>query len=253
MREFADILEQCLRDMESGASSLDECLARHPGHAAQLEPLLRTVSRVRKGNEIRPTPVLKARARARLTLHMQSHPRNAVRSAFTFQRFAAGLIALLLAVLVTGTAYAQGALPGNALYGWKLASEKAWRMISPDSVQTDLLIANRRINEMNKTADDPGRRAQALEGYREVTTRLESELDKETLDRILPPIDSFDDLSGLFTPVPGSDEDKGKDKDKDKTKTPHGKDPKATPPSMPKNPTKQPKIIPTIEVPPPVN
>ena len=138
MNRFDEILQQCLDDLAGGASTLDECLARHPEHAAQLEPLLRTVSRFHQGREVRPSPAFKARARAKLTLHMQAHPRKVKYSIFSFRKLAAALAALLMTFLVTGTVYAQGALPGDALYSWKLVSEDAWRLVSPDSVRTDL-------------------------------------------------------------------------------------------------------------------
>jgi len=192
MSQIDDILEQCLNDLASGASSLEECLTRHPEHAAQLEPFLRAASRIEAGMQVRPSPAFKARARAKLTLHMQSHPRRTLRSGFNFRRLAAGLIALVLAFLATGTVYAQGALPGDAFYGWKLASENAWRAFSSNLVDTDLRIANRRINEINATADDPKRREQAVEGYREVWTRLEAELDNDRpKDRSLSPPSRF--------------------------------------------------------------
>jgi hypothetical protein len=51
------------------------------------------------------------------------------------------------------------------------------------------LIANRRIDELNAVAGDPLRSALALAAYQEVLTRLQSELDAETLEQILPSID----------------------------------------------------------------
>ena len=262
MSQIDDILEQCLRDIAAGASSLEECLARHPEHAAQLEPLLRTALRVETGGQVRPSPAFKARARAKLTLHMQAHPRRKMYFGFNVRQLAAGFIALLLAFLATGTVYAQGALPGDALYSWKLASENAWRLVSPNSVNTDFAIANRRIEEINATANDPKRRAQALEGYRAVKIRLQLELDDETLDRILPPIDVTDDYPILpsftptTTPTPnsngnGNSDGIGNGNGNNGNGNGNGKDPKPTHP--PTGPTRKPKLIPTIEVPPPVN
>jgi len=244
MSEIDDILEKCLRDLVTGASSPEECLARYPEHAAQLEPLLLTASRVATGRKVRPSPAFKARARATLTLHMQANPHRVVRPSFNFRRLAAGLAALVLALLATGTVYAQGSLPGDSLYRWKLASERAWRLVSPDTVNTDFAIANRRINELNATANDPTRRAQALEGYREVRERLKSEIDAETLENILPSADSFDNPD-LLTPSPNSNGNGNG--------TPHTKEPKPTHQTVPIGPTKKPKLIPTIEVPPPIN
>jgi hypothetical protein len=258
MKRFEDVLHQCLDELQDGVSTLDECLARHPEHAAQLEPLLRTAARIRKGGMIQPSPAFKARARARLTLHMQAHPRRVTHSIFSFRKLAAGLTALLLAFLVTGTVYAQEALPGDTLYSWKLASESAWRLVSPSSVRTDFVIANRRIEEINATVNDPNRRAQALEGYKAVKNRLESELDREILENILPQVEELDDYPDDILPtiVPptatsspsssgngnGNGNGNGKGNGNGNGNG-NDKDPK---------PTRQPKIIPTIEVPPPV-
>src|SRR6185503_7899046 len=160
MTEFEQVLDECLYDLEQGASNVDECLARHPGHAAQLKPVLLIADRFEQGLAIEPSPAFRARARARLTLHMQAYPRRkSSRSGFAFWRLVTSLAMLLLALLATGTVYAQGALPGDLFYGWKLTSENAWRAVSPDPVHTDLTIANRRIDEMNAVASDPVRSA----------------------------------------------------------------------------------------------
>jgi hypothetical protein len=189
MTEFEQVLEQCLDDLEQGASNVDQCLARHPRHAAQLRPVLLTAAGLEQGRVVEPSAAFKARARAKLTLHMQAHPRQSVYSGFTFWRLATSLAMILLALLATGTVYAQSALPGDLFYEWKLASERAWRAVSPDPIRTDLAIANRRIDELNAVAHDPLLSALALEGYQEVLTRLEAELDAETLEQILPRIE----------------------------------------------------------------
>lgn len=137
---------------------------------------------------------------------------------FTFRKFAASLTALVVAFLAAGTACAQSALPGDAFYPWKLAGEKVWRMTSPDPIQTDIAIMNRRMDEMNAVADDPARKAQALAGYIEVATRLASELDAERLQEVLP--------------MPVSTE-------------------KPSPAIPTLTPARPPKILPTIEIPPP--
>jgi hypothetical protein len=101
-----------------------------------------------------------------------------------------GLAAVLLALLVTGTAYAQSTLPGDALYGWKLASEDAWRAVSADPVETDLVIAERRVNELTVVGDDPALRAQTLESYFETVARLRSQTGTEDEPRITQTLDS---------------------------------------------------------------
>jgi hypothetical protein len=182
-------LDEYLDDLEQGASNVDEYLARHPKHAAQLKPILLITEGLEQGRVLEPSPAFKARARAKLTLHMQAHPRRSTRVGFAFWQLATSLAMIVLTMLVVGTAYAQSALPGDLFYSWKLASERAWRAVSPDPINTDLAIANRRIDEMNAVANDPVRSVLALEGYQEVLTRLQSELDAETLKQILPQIE----------------------------------------------------------------
>lgn len=209
MNDFDEILDRCLSDLSKGASTLDECLLRHPEHAIQLRPLLQTALHLERGGSVRPSDAFKAVARTKLTLHMQAHPRRNMGIQSHFWKYAAVCAALILALLVTGTAYAQNSLPGDLFYEWKLTSEHAWRTISPDPVRTDIAIANRRINEMNAVADDPVRKAQALENYLEVVNRLEGELDAEVLHQILPIIEPIDAEAPGETnlPIQTSEED----------------------------------------------
>ena len=244
MTDFEQILEECLDDLQQGASNVDECLARHPRHALQLRPILLTAERLEEGRAIRPSAVFKARARAKLTQHMHAHPRKGALFNFTLMQLAASLAIIVLALLATGTTYAQSALPGDSLYQWKLASERVWRAVSPHPFETDIAIANRRIEEMNALADDPIRKALALEGYQEVLTRLEAELDAETLKQILPVIEveqqSIEDsVQPITTPLPGV------------TVTPQPASTDALLPTLPNiPPTSIPKVIPTIQIPP---
>ncbi|KAA0272623.1 MAG: hypothetical protein DPW18_16740 [Chloroflexi bacterium] len=240
MTDFDEILDRCLSDLMSGASTLDECLLRHPEHSARLKPFLQTAIRLHQGVDIHPSAVFRAQARARLSRHMLAHPRRGAWTNFTIWRFAAALAVLVLALLSSGTAYAQTALPGDPFYEWKLASERAWRAISPDPLKTDIAIANRRIDEINAVADDPVRRAQALEGYLEVLVRLKSELDAETLQQILPAVDPVEPAG---QPVPTSLPDGSRTPQPEAVNTPLPSYPEVVPTNIP-NP------IPTIVVPP---
>ena len=258
--EFEQVLEQCLGELEGGASTVDECLRRHPEYAAQLQPVLLIAATLEQGRALEPSPAFKARGRAKLTLHMQAHPRRSAGSGFSFWRLATSLAILMLALLATGTVYAQRALPGDRFYEWKLLSERAWRAVSPDPVRTDLVIANRRIDEMNAVASDPIRSALALEGYQEVLTRLQSELDAETLQQVLPGIEV--EQESIVTPeqiiptlplnptettplptLPGLP--------LDATATPGPNGLQTTLPNLPETiATKVPEIITTVEIPP---
>jgi hypothetical protein len=205
MKEFEKVLQECLHDLEQGASNVDDCLYRHPQHAGQLEPILLTSTYLARAGTARPSNAFKARVRTRLIQQLRAHPRarKASRSGFMFMRMAVGLAVVLLALLTAGTVYAQGALPGEAFYAWKLASENAWRAISADPVKTDFAIAERRVDELIAVSDDPILYPQALEAYLEVAARLKSEIDAETEAHILEVLDSqVEELnqSGILLP-----------------------------------------------------
>ena len=254
MTEFEQALDACLHDLEQGASNVDQCLARHPRHAAQLKPILLLTEAFEQGRAIEPSPAFKARTRAKLTLHMQAHPRRSAQAGFAFWRFATNLVMVVLAFLAAGTVYAQSALPGDLFYDWKLASENVWRVVSPDPISTDLAIAQRRMDEMHAVANDPVRSALALEGYQEVLTRLQAELDAETLEQILPqleieqePIENPEQLiptlpvSPTGTSIPALP--------LDATARPNNTT-NTLVPSLPVIfPTERPQIIPTVEIP----
>jgi hypothetical protein len=90
---------------------------------------------------------------------------------------------LLFALIMTNTVFAQGALPGDSLYNWKLTSERVWRIVSTDPLGTDLQLSNRRINEYVAVGNDETRRARVLVSFNELLTRFKS--DSNDQDRIL--------------------------------------------------------------------
>ncbi len=172
-------LEDCLDRLARG-ESLEDCLARHPEHSAQLRPLLEASARLeRSAGAISPSPAFRAAARTRLHAHMRTNPRR--KPAFAFGvlapawRLAFTLLVFAALFAVSGTVLAQSALPGGPLYGWKLASEQAWRAFSPDPLAADLVLAERRKQELLALHADPAARAVALQGYRLVLVRIEQQ------------------------------------------------------------------------------
>jgi hypothetical protein len=197
MSQFENVLQECLRDLEQGGSNLEECLRRYPKHAAQLEPILLASASLARGREARLSLAFKARVRKRLVQQMYAHPRRLARPTFGFihrtaplVRLAASLAAVLLVLLAAGTVYAQRALPGEAFYAWKIASENAWRLVSPDPLGTDLAIAERRLDELIAVRNSPALQAQTLAAYLELTARLRAQLDPENEARILDVLDA---------------------------------------------------------------
>ena len=162
MNEFETIFDESWSQIESGEASVDEVLARHPEHRAQLGPLLQAASKLAGTKEIAsPSPGFRARNRMQLNKYMHENPQMK-RVSPLFWRMTITLVSLFLAFIVSGTVFAQSALPGDAFYDWKRSSESAWRIVSPDRLGTELTMANRRAHELVASSNEIGR-ARALE------------------------------------------------------------------------------------------
>ncbi len=167
-------LEDCLAQLASGKATLEECLARYPEHAPELRRLLTAVYRLEAGRAVLLSPAAKARGRARLMAHMRAHPRGrpATVPPLTL-RLATGVAIAVFVFLSTGTAFAQTALPGDALYGWKIASERVWRAVQTDPLTADLALADRRAYEWVRVVSGNPEAAQlALQGYQRALADL---------------------------------------------------------------------------------
>lgn len=202
-----DVLEDCLDQLSAGASTLDECLVRHPGHGSQLKTLLQTALFLKLGREVRPLEDFKIRARINLTQFMRFNPRLRQRARPLLIQAAATMTVLLMALFVTGTVRAQSALPGDEFYTWKRASEQVWRAVSLDAVATDIILSNRRASEWIAVANDPLLSESAKAGYFEVLNRFLSENNAQAYGRLLPDLYKQHDLldhAGLSTPGTGS-------------------------------------------------
>lgn len=194
MNEFEVILEECVDQIASDESSLEECLARYPQYSAQLEPILFTAMMLREeGREVRPSPFLRASIRADLSRAKEDNPRRKRGLPVFFWRMALNIAVLMFALVMTNTAFAQGALPGESLYNWKLASENLWRTVTVDPLGTDLKISERRIDEYVAVSKDETRRAEVLTGYNRLLVRFREEQDTNDKARILNVLKSQQD------------------------------------------------------------
>jgi hypothetical protein len=193
MNDFDEILEECLDKIASGESTLEECLARNPKEAAELEPYLRSVERLQRGKAVTPSPLFAARLRSELMQKMQATPPPKRRLPVFFRQMALNLGVLFLMFALVSTAFAQGSVPGETLYGVKLASESVWRVLTTDPVGTDLEIANRRVNEYVEVSRDEVRRARVLTGYHDVMVRFQNQADEQEKARILQVLKSQQD------------------------------------------------------------
>jgi hypothetical protein len=183
--DLETILDTCLNQIEEGKTSVDECLARFPEHANQLKPLLLAATTLARGREVVPDPRYRARARAKLSIYMQQHPQHK-RISPIFWRFTIGLVTVILLFVASGTTFAQGALPGDALYNWKLTSESVWRITSRDQLGVDLALSNRRMYELIDVSSDQGRRARAVDNYEKLLIQFSTETNEKDQQRIVP-------------------------------------------------------------------
>ncbi len=183
--DLETILDTCLCQIEDGESNIDECLARYPEHAKELKPLLMAATKLSRGREVVPDPSYKARTRTQLNVYMQQYPQRK-RVSPIFWRFAIVFVTVITLFLVSGTAFAQGALPGDAFYDWKLTSEGVWRFTSSDPLGVDISLSNRRVNELVVVSGNQARRAQAIENYQKLLIKFSTEQDAIKRERILP-------------------------------------------------------------------
>ena len=192
MNELELALDDCLQRMMGGAS-LSDCLSRYPGRAAELKPMLEVAVGMARGQDIRPWRSYKIRARSRLMDYWQAHPRK--RSVFSplALRLTSAIAVALAILMLAGTAYAQNALPGQPFYGWKVASEKAWRAVAPNQVAVDLSIANRRADELTAVVQQRGgmdRQEQALQDYYQSLQQLQSDANPSDQGQIMQALEA---------------------------------------------------------------
>ncbi len=180
------ILEDCLVRLANGSSTVEDCLVRHIEHAVHLKPYLQTASLLYLGRTVKPSSTFIAYTRDALFQYMGTNPRQPrmIVSMPMIRRAALTFVVLVAALLVTGTASAQSALPGQPLYNWKRTSEQIWRVLSPNTVATDIALANRRLNEWIAVANDPSLNVSAQNNYQAALSRLGFVDDEESLPLI---------------------------------------------------------------------
>ena len=183
--DLETILDTCLYQIEEGESSVEECLARYPEHAAQLQPLLKAATKLARAREVVPDPSYKLRARSQLNAYMQQYPQRK-RVSPVFWRFAITFVTVMMLFLASGTAFAQQALPGDALYNWKLTSEHIWRYTSSDQLGYDIALSNRRMNELLVVSGDETRRDWAIQNYETLLVKFRNAESEHDRARILP-------------------------------------------------------------------
>jgi hypothetical protein len=193
-KKFNDILDRCVDRVLKG-ETIERCLADNPDYAAELRPLLEVAVMARQTAGIAPRPEFKEEARRRLLAAMAADPvrvRKESRRMVFHPRWvvAFGVIGALL-LSTGGTALAStNALPGDALYSVKIATENVRLAVTSDENKAEVyaVLANRRVEEIVQLTakDEP-----ALIDY--ATGRLTA-----ALDNIVSVAEDRDESPSLF-------------------------------------------------------
>jgi hypothetical protein len=146
---FEHALEECLTRMRLEGATPEECLAQYPQFRLELAPLLIAAQDLGTLDSLEPRPEFRSQTRARLISHMRANPRRRETwyGSLAF-KYAASLALLFVTLAATGTALAQNALPGDTLFGWKLASERIWYSLHRDPLDADIYLSGRRVTEI---------------------------------------------------------------------------------------------------------
>ncbi|MHB8573864.1 MAG: DUF5667 domain-containing protein, partial [Dehalococcoidia bacterium] len=159
-RELADALAASIDAVQRGVTSVDDCLARYPHLATELQPLLLTSVRLHTAVRSQPSEAARLRARgaflstaAGLQGAVTPHPlvRRRAWLAFAPAAMAAALFAVI-AIPVIGT-MDTSAVPGDWNYSFKRATERVRLALTTDSSDRRMLrleFARRRLNEIEK-------------------------------------------------------------------------------------------------------
>jgi hypothetical protein len=175
-REFENILNECLDRVIKG-EDIEACLARHPEHAAELEPLLRTALETKMAAAIKPRPEFRQRAGNEFQAAIREMPSKGHRSSFRWQLRWVIPVAIIVVLLTAGAGTvfaAANSLPDSPLYPVKLATESVHLAFTPSAEGKAELYArfvDYRVEEIVKMAEKGN--ADQIE---KVTERMNSQL-----------------------------------------------------------------------------
>lgn len=148
------LLNECVERMRRGETA-DQCLARYPDNAAELEPLLKTVLSLNSVSELRARPQFRAYAKAQVLATVRGRAKGRSARRFSSLRWTWATIAVSVVAMVSaggGTVLASAhAIPGDPLYSVKRTVERAQLAATSSDVGKAKLLANftdRRVQEI---------------------------------------------------------------------------------------------------------
>jgi hypothetical protein len=154
MTDRSDLLASCLNAIESGESTIEDCIKAHP----EITGLLRMAVALRAQPEMKMAEAPKLSLERRLTRLMDERPRSgAPARSWHWLRVFASLAALFVVVFGLGAGLAQlarPAIPGDVLYAYKRVVERVELGFASSAAQSEVLtyIAGQRLNELKLLA-----------------------------------------------------------------------------------------------------
>jgi hypothetical protein len=207
-----EILANCIEEIRSGKSTIEDCVSRYPKFGKEIRSLLEITTGLMP-EKTNPSLEFKERARRRLLEEMQPKLAESSHGFWPWRELVPVrvLVSVLVVILVLGTAggstvYAsQSSLPGDILYSVKTGAENIQLALTPGATAKSSLhlkFAQRRVDEMaqevklNKpiTIQNLGR----IEGqYDDAIKELNNSNNIEAIERVLSRM-SEDSLNQQF-------------------------------------------------------
>jgi len=156
-----DILDACIDGMVARGDTVEECLARYPGRAEELEPLLRAAITAWEGYEAEPRGEFQRAAKSRFlnaVVAAREQGRQRGPSHWGWRRGWVVTVAVVLAVLIMGSGTvgaSTNSLPGDLLYPVKRAAENVQAFFTfGNEARANLYVkfAERRVAELGALA-----------------------------------------------------------------------------------------------------
>ncbi|MFC1961789.1 DUF5667 domain-containing protein [Chloroflexota bacterium] len=157
--EFDNILNECLEAILTRGETVEECLARYPEQAAELQPLLETIVDARGATELVPRQEFQEKARHEFRMALrETEPQRG--NWFPGWRPQWAVVPISILVLVFGgggtVVAASGSLPDEPLYPVKRATETVRLALTPSALGKAELYAeliDRRVTEITDMAE----------------------------------------------------------------------------------------------------
>ncbi len=173
-------LDACLEKIISSGWGVEKCLAEYPDYATELQPLLDVASVSYKVANINPSENFKAKARYEFNAAVADMASNPKRRWFEMVPIWGKAVAIMLVmVLISGgalVAASGNSLPGQTLYGVKLAAEQAQMVFTfSQYAKTELYadLANKRVSEI-AILNDAGKTEEINIATRKMETEFEA-------------------------------------------------------------------------------